>query len=98
MFSSLYIPISSCLVNDQDDPSTDLFDPALFIQQIPIDYFVEGANPIVRIQSDVISEEMKLDIFLSKQHRVEGSYILFGYKKFDIKDLIITVGVKSVFN
>jgi hypothetical protein len=79
---------SACQLPDRE------LDPALIMDQLPSDIRNLESPVIIRFKSGIISVDIDRNMFLSKFHRVDGSFLYLGYRKLELKELRMEIVYK----
>jgi hypothetical protein len=96
MLYSRGVNVKECLIEVYGDSNKREFEPGKVVSFLPDKFPTTDYPIIVTIRDEREIIEYKLEKFLSKSYPIRDNFVIFAGKKFDIRTLSITFGVKVI--
>lgn len=83
------VSLKSAIVQVYGEQHTHELDPALLIDQLPLDIKSITSTMTIRFRSDLIVCDIDYNMFMSKNHVIDGDTLKIGYRKLNIQDISV---------
>jgi hypothetical protein len=94
MGASLRVNINDCLIRDDPVGKVVAFDPGAVLKSLPSNITDQQHRIYVLLIHQHTMIEMKLDVFMSTDHKIRGDKLCIGSQKIPLEQMSLHVGFK----